>query len=1310
MQPGDLLGDHGRFELEEQIGAGGMGQVFRARDRETGAPAAVKLVSDARDHRAARFAREAKVLSELTHPGIVRYIAHGDTPDGSRFLAMEWLEGEDLKARLARSPLTVGDTIKLGTRVAEALGAAHARGVVHRDLKPSNLFLPGGRVDQVKILDFGIARSESSAHLTRTGTMLGTPGYMAPEQARSVRGEIDARADVFALGCVLFECLTGTPAFSGDSAAGILVEILFGEVPRVGQVWPEVPADLDALVTQMLAKEPAKRPSNGAQLAAALAMLDAPMPDAIRTAARADRPARPTPSTGAERRFLCVVLLGPATAAGTVDDAASDEAAPDEAAPDEAAPDEAARRVGARFGGRLERLADGSTIVLIESDGEVATDQAARAARCALALRALAEGRPIALAMGRAESTRKLPEGAAIDRAAALIARRSPAPGTSPPIELDEMIAGLLDARFDVVEGEAGLALHGERALAHGARTLLGRPTSCVGRDWELDMLSALLDDCIEESKARAVVVTAASGIGKSRLAAELASRARERDEPSAIWTARGDSLRAGSTLDLLAQALRGALGISGGEPLAVRRDRLRARVAEHVPAAQRQRITEFLGELIGAPCPDGEASATLQAARQDAALMNGHISRAWLDFLQAEAAARPILLVLDDLQWGDLGTVRLIDAALRERGEQPWMVLALARPEVFELFPKLWADRPNVQQIRLKGLGRKAGERLVRQVLGDTAGTQTVERLVQLADGNTFYLEELIRAVAEGRDGALPETVLAMVESRLGRLSLEARLVLRAASVFGEVCWEGGVLALVGDALGATVVSEQLGRLVEQEVLAVRPPGRFAGERELAFRHALLREGAYATFVEDERRRQHRLAGEWLAQAGETDPMVLAGHFERGGDSARAAEYYLRAAEQALHALDLPAMMARSRLGLACSPSAELRLALLGTRCEAATYGWHLLGEVMPDAAELVRSTPPGSLPWAQAVLVYLAGSMAAGRMDDLRTTIAALRSATPTPEAAPRMVLAYVGAITILDNLGRLAEGTALVNRVAAVLGPADAREPRPRFWWNLIGGMRAGHADEDPWTGFQHALAMRASYEVLGGERMFLSLHLFSGLNLWFLGAGDEAEPLLRAIPAADEAMGPTSSLRRFALAWRLADRGALEDARALATQLAEHGRAHRLPLEEGRGRWALAEVLRRLGDLDGAAREVEAALRVVVPLERPGVLGTLAMIRLAEGRAGDALAAAEEAASACAAMGGCGMFRGAFVRLARAEALRATGAIDAARAAIADAGARLHAIADKIPDPAYRRSFLEDVPENARTFALARAWDA
>ncbi|HEX7839696.1 MAG TPA: serine/threonine-protein kinase, partial [Kofleriaceae bacterium] len=467
MESGALLG--GRFELEHQIGVGGMGKVFRARDRTSGEAVAVKVISDERGFHAERFGREIEVLAELSHPGIVRYVAHGETPSGELFLAMEWLDGEDLKSCLARGALSASDAVRLVTRVAEALGAAHARGIVHRDLKPSNLFLPGGHVEQVKVLDFGVARREGRTQLTRTGMMIGTPGYMAPEQASS-GGAVDARADVFALGCVLFQCLTGTPAFDGDSAAGILGKILFADAPRVSSQWSDVPDDLDALVARMLSRQPALRPSDGAHLAAALAALQSVARGTGVTSR--DRPASSRAIPGSERRFLAVTLLGIATE--------QDERA-----------EEALRQVSTSHGGRLEPLADGSTVVVLEADRRVATDLAAQAARCALAMRSACGGRPMAIAMGRADSTSTLPYGDAIDRAARLLAQVTRTQDEPAPIALDDVIAGLLDARFDVTEreAEAGLVLRGERPLMQGARTLLGRPTSCVGRDWELTAL-----------------------------------------------------------------------------------------------------------------------------------------------------------------------------------------------------------------------------------------------------------------------------------------------------------------------------------------------------------------------------------------------------------------------------------------------------------------------------------------------------------------------------------------------------------------------------------------------------------------------------------------------------------------------------------------------------------------------------------------------------------------------------------------------------------------------------------------------------
>ncbi|HEY8944895.1 MAG TPA: serine/threonine-protein kinase, partial [Polyangiaceae bacterium] len=202
-----------RFEIRALAGVGGMGTVYRAWDRETSSMVALKVLLTAGSDDE-RFAREARVLSELVHPAIVRHVAHGICPDKSLYLAMEWLDGIDLSRRLLQHGLTVRESVDLVRRVAEAMSVAHARGIVHRDLNPRNLFLVHDDVAQVKVLDFGIATLGGlGTRLTVSGSAIGTPCYMAPEQAQG-SSRITARADVFALGCVLFECLTARRAFA----------------------------------------------------------------------------------------------------------------------------------------------------------------------------------------------------------------------------------------------------------------------------------------------------------------------------------------------------------------------------------------------------------------------------------------------------------------------------------------------------------------------------------------------------------------------------------------------------------------------------------------------------------------------------------------------------------------------------------------------------------------------------------------------------------------------------------------------------------------------------------------------------------------------------------------------------------------------------------------------------------------------------------------------------------------------------------------------------------------------------------------
>jgi eukaryotic-like serine/threonine-protein kinase len=1281
----------GRYLLERRAGAGGMGEVWKAIDRETDEPVAVKRLPGDGPQNAARFAREAQVLSSLSHPHVVRYLEHGSSAEGAPYLVMEWLEGEDLAARLSRGPLSVDENARLTLCVAEALSEAHARGVVHRDLKPSNLFLVGGQIEAVKVLDFGLARAVNATRMTASGVLLGTVAYMAPEQARG-EPSLDARADVFSLGCVLFECLTGERAFGGEDVVAVLTKVLFEETPSARCVKPELPEALEALLQRMLAKGRDERPQDGAAVAAALRALRA-MPSGP-----LGEPVRAPSLTKSEQRSMAVILIG-APAEEEASTVPMVEATTVELQGDEALVSEAER-----YGGVGERLLDGSVVVIVTGAG-LATDLCAQAARCALSLRALAGGRPIALAMGRGERAGR-PLGSAVDRVARLASTSARARSLEGVVAIDEVVAGLLDARFEVREGEGLFTLHGERALGEGARLLLGKPTPCVGRERELGTLRALFTESVE-GLAQAVVVIAPPGVGKSRLAQEFVEELRARGEEVSIWTARGDALRAGSPLGMLSEALRCACGLRESEPVDLRRNKLLAHVGAWLSPGEERRVAEFVGELVGAPFPD-EESLPLCAARRDTQQMADQVRAALLDLLAAACAKQPVLLLLEDLHWGDRPTVQLLDVALRELACQPLFVLALARPEVREVFPRLWEGR-RLHRLRCNELNRRAGEQLARHVLGPGADAEMIARIVRLSQGNAFYLEELIRWTAEGKGADVPETVVAMVQSHLGVLADEDRRILRASSIFGETFWAGGVAALLGNAEARAV--ERLAALVQQELLVERKDSRLLEEQKYAFRHALVREGAYAMLTDEDRALGHRLAGAWLEAQREPDAVVLAEHFEKGGAGARAGVHWGRAAERASWGGDAARAIAYLERGLACPVSAEVRIKLLGTLCETHFYRFNMAGAALPYAEELLRTAEPGGAPWAQALLIKLICAAQARKGDDFAEALCELLATAIQPEAMDLAMITLGTTCYLLDLSGDVSRAEASFERLEALTRPALDRTPGAAAFCDLVAAGRSSHAKDRPWAGLLRGRSALARARAIDHKRYAFAAHVLMGMNAWFLGAHAEARRLFREVHIADEELAFISSIRPFTLAWMSADLGSLGEAREWAERLIAAGRARALLIDEGLGRWALAEVLRRAEELEAADREIEAALAVLSQtsrLDHPGALATLAALRLAQGRAAEALAAAEEGLAIYGSSGACSQFcRGAFLRLVHAECLAATGSHEAAKTAIAKARERLFAMADNIGDPDYKKSFL-DAPENRRTLELARAW--
>ncbi|MCM2268800.1 MAG: protein kinase [Thermoanaerobaculia bacterium] len=295
LAPGQRLGP---YEIVAALGAGGMGEVFRARDVRLGREVAVKLLHAAlagEPARRARFEREARAVGSLNHPNLLTLFDVGEH-DGASFLVTELLDGETLRDRLARGPLERGRALELAAGIARGLAAAHAQGVVHRDLKPENLFVT--RDGRAKILDFGLARVDGAAsadgptlaeeHLTLEGALVGTPAYMAPEQVRGL--PVDHRADLFAFGVVLFEMLLGRRPFAGASVPELLAAILHSTPAELAEDGP-LPADVRRLLQRCLARDPARRASSAHDLALELEELATATTSSATTSSTAATPA-----------------------------------------------------------------------------------------------------------------------------------------------------------------------------------------------------------------------------------------------------------------------------------------------------------------------------------------------------------------------------------------------------------------------------------------------------------------------------------------------------------------------------------------------------------------------------------------------------------------------------------------------------------------------------------------------------------------------------------------------------------------------------------------------------------------------------------------------------------------------------------------------------------------------------------------------------------------------------------------------------------------------------------------------------------
>ena len=1241
----------GRFELKRVAGAGGMGKVYQAHDRLTGQAVAVKVLSST-DGDAHRFAREAAVLADLLSPAIVRYVAHGVTPTGDPYLAMEWLAGEPLNVRLGRGKLAPRDAVVVALRIAEALSVAHHHGVIHRDIKPSNVLLEGGAPQRAKLIDFGIARDGTDAP-DDAGTFLGTPGYMAPEHLTSKK-PLDGRADLYALGALLFRCTAGRLPFEAEDVVAVLMRVAHDEAPRLSSFLRVSPI-LDELVASLLARNPADRPKDADAVVEILRRVEGsgappPLPSQ-----------QPSRALGrGERRTFSVVVGAHATdapAAGTVR-AMSEAVTP--------------------YGAVVEVAVGRSFIVTVPRAGNAA-DQAIRAVNAALALRRILPEVRLAVASGRTHASEQAQVGPVVDRGSRLVRDVG-----AHEIAVDELTAGLVGDRFELRKDGGPSLVVGARERTQPTRQLLGRDAPYVGRDAELYALAAMAERCATQKTLSVAIVHGPPGIGKSRLAGELVSRLADRGLGFEIWTGPCDAVSAGAPYSLLVRAIERSLAVPGMAPDAARHRRwLDKRMGLHLAPEAADRIRELLADMLGLPNP--EPSLALQAARRDGRLFADQLRRGLSDWFRAEAAQRPLFFLLEDLHWADRPSVKILGDVLRDLESSPIFVVVLARPELRERFPKLWSGRIALE-MELGALSRQASEQFARAMLGD-ASDDVVARVAERAAGHPLYLEELVRD-AEG-SGNLNETLLALVEARIAEQEVEARRVLRAAAVLGDSFCDRGVDALLGGESSA----DWLDILVEREVLTRTRRSPFPGTVEYQFRHGLVRDAAYATLTEQDRALGHRLAAAWLDEMGE-DGFIVAQHLERAGDEAGAAVKYAAEAERLLDESDLTAARTVAERALGAGDGKDP--VLLRVVHEASRW----LGDMPAAAVSATRwleAAKDGTASRYDAISATVHTVTRQGethRALELTLDLLASEPADAPANEAYVMALAMCGTALFLNGAYHL--GTRIADRLATAQkteGGNSFRALSNVAQFRAVLGVRQG-LPEQAVINFRESAR---SFEAIGDER---SAALAMGnLAHAFNEVGDfaSAEAAVRENLAAAEHLGIVT-IARYTLARALAGQGRVAEAKeiyeaAIAEVAAQGlrrveamawGHFADLMLREGQPR-AAESFARRAVALDAspsARRRAEAALvRALVVTGRVEEAQPIALRLIAEVRGSEWAELGDVA-----------------VRLAVAVVAEGRGDREGYRVAVAEGQEIVRRRGETIRDLILRETFLKSVPEN------------
>jgi class 3 adenylate cyclase/tetratricopeptide (TPR) repeat protein len=834
----------GCYRIEDIVGRGGMGVVYRATDLELERLVALKLIAPelaGNERFRERFLRESRLAASLDHPNLVPIHEAGEQ-DGRFYIAMRYVDGEDLRGVLARErTLTPEWALAIAGQIADALDAAHERGLVHRDVKPGNVLLD--RAGHAFLCDFGLSK-QTGGESTLTGQLLGTLDYLAPEQ---IRGEsVDRRSDQYALACLLYECLAGQPPFHRETEAETLWAHMQEEPPLVEQ-YP----DLDGVFRRALAKPKDERYTSCRDLVAAT------------RAAIEGKTAVARPVVREVRKTVSAVFVGlliMSEGGGSLDPEALRRVTADAFADVEAAVE--------RYGGTVESFA-GDSVTAIFGLPVVYEDDAVRAIRAAAEIQhrlvsiaqQLADERSMRFEFGIGVSSGEavigsgtMPQLRTTGEPLTISSRLGHAAAENAEVILDERTRRLARGAVVVEPTQVGslAAFRLIEAVDVGADQPGRFESPIVGRDRERRRLHDAFEQAVGDRSCQLFTVLGAAGVGKSRLVHAFIEKV-----SSEARVAHGRCLPYGE--GITHWPVREAV-------------KELARLADTNSAQEVQAKLEAL--LVG----EDDAELIAQRVAETVGLIDAAIGTeesflAVRTFFEAIARRRPLVLVFDDIQWGAATFLDLIEYVTDWAREAPILLVCLTRPELLDLRTGWAGGKLNATTVLLEPLSEEESAQLVDNIAGAAVLDDSARRrVVEAAEGNPLFVEEMLALVLEGggTEGGLvmPPSIQALLTARLDQLPDEERTVIEAASVEGKVFHQGSIAALVSNAGGS--IQGHLMALVRKELVRPSRP-LFSGEHCFVFRHLLIRDAAYESIPKEARAAYHERHAEWLeGKAGE--------------------------------------------------------------------------------------------------------------------------------------------------------------------------------------------------------------------------------------------------------------------------------------------------------------------------------------------------------------------------------------------------------------------------------------------------------